>query len=85
MEVPIPRFVVPKMVTLSIPLFGKAEVSTLMKSNLYDMKASVSAGKEVGNTPSYAAKFDVKGTSPLDILSVKLEGMWVFLFGLRLT
>lgn len=84
MDVPIPRFVVPKMVTLSIPLFGKAEVSTLLKSNLYDMEASWSAGKEVGNTPGYAAKFDVKGTSPLDILSVKLEGMWVFLFGLRL-
>uniref|UniRef100_A0A674MR38 Apolipoprotein Bb, tandem duplicate 2 n=1 Tax=Takifugu rubripes TaxID=31033 RepID=A0A674MR38_TAKRU len=74
MEVPIPRFVVPKMVTLSIPLFGKAEVSALLKSNLYDIEASVSAGKEFENTPSYAAKFDVKGTSPLDILSVKLEG-----------
>uniref|UniRef100_H3D442 Vitellogenin domain-containing protein n=1 Tax=Tetraodon nigroviridis TaxID=99883 RepID=H3D442_TETNG len=74
MEVPVPRFVVPKMVTLSIPLFGKAEASTLLKSNLYDMEASVSAGKEVGDTPSYSAKFDVKGTSPLDILSVKFEG-----------
>lgn len=79
MKVPVPRFVVPKMVTLSIPLFGKAEVSTSLKSNLYDMQASVSAGKEVGHTPRYSAKFDVKGTSPLDILSVKLEGMWVYL------
>lgn len=77
MEVPIPRFVVPKMVTLSIPLFGKAEASTLLKSNLYDMEASVSAGKEVGDAPSYSAKFDVKGTSPFDILSVNFEGMWV--------
>lgn len=78
MEVPIPRFVVPTMVTLSIPLFGKAEASALLKSNLYDMEASLSAGKEAGDTPSYSAKFDVKGTSPLDILSVKFEGMWVY-------
>lgn len=78
MEVPIPRFVVPKMVTLSIPLFGKAEASTVLKSNVYDMEASMSVGKEVGDTPSYSAKFDVKGTSPLDFLSVKFEGMGVY-------
>lgn len=80
MEVPVPRFVVPKMVTLSIPLFGKAEASALLKSNLYDMEASVSAGKDVGDTPSYSAKFDVTGTSPLDILSVKFDGMWFYFF-----
>lgn len=78
MEVPVPRFVVPKMVTLSIPLFGKAEASALLKSNLYDMEASASVGKDVGNTPSYSAKFDVTGTSPLDILSVKFDGMWFY-------
>lgn len=78
MEIPIPRFVIPKMVKLSIPLFGKAEASISLKSNLYNMEGSVSAGKEVGDTPSYSAKFDVKGTSPLDILSVNFEGMWVY-------
>ncbi|XP_074472222.1 apolipoprotein B-100-like [Sebastes fasciatus] len=74
MEIPIPEFVVPESLTLSIPLFGKAEVSTLMKSNLYDMEASMAAGKDVVETPSYSAKFDVKGTSPLDIFSIKVEG-----------
>ncbi|XP_074472134.1 apolipoprotein Bb, tandem duplicate 1 [Sebastes fasciatus] len=74
MEIPIPDLVVPKSLTLSIPLFGKAEVSTMMKSNLYDMEASMAAGKDVMETPSYSAKFDVKGTSPLDILSIKIEG-----------
>ncbi|XP_041814966.1 apolipoprotein Bb, tandem duplicate 1 [Chelmon rostratus] len=74
MEIPIPELVVPESLTLSIPLFGKAEVSTLMRSNLYDMEASVAAGKDVVETPSYSAKFDVKGTSPLDILSIKIEG-----------
>ncbi|XP_070843707.1 apolipoprotein Bb, tandem duplicate 1 [Chaetodon trifascialis] len=74
MEIPIPELVVPESLTLSIPLFGKAEVSTLMRSNLYDMEASMAAGKDVVETPSYSAKFDVKGTSPLDILSMKIEG-----------
>ncbi|XP_068593437.1 apolipoprotein B-100-like [Cebidichthys violaceus] len=74
MEIPIPELVVPESFTLSIPLFGKAEVSTLMKSNLYDMEASMAAGKDVVETPSYSAKFDVTGTSPLDILSIKIEG-----------
>ncbi|KAM6992516.1 apolipoprotein Bb, tandem duplicate 1 [Tautogolabrus adspersus] len=74
MEIPIPELVVPESLTLAIPLFGKAEVSALMKSNLYNMEASIAAGKDVVETPSYSAKFDVKGTSPLDILSVKIDG-----------
>ncbi|KAK9531435.1 hypothetical protein VZT92_010861 [Zoarces viviparus] len=74
MEIPIPDLVVPESFTLSIPLFGKAEVSTLMKSNLYDMEASMAAGKDVVETPSYSAKFDVTGTSPLDILSINIKG-----------
>ncbi|XP_040920908.1 apolipoprotein B-100-like [Toxotes jaculatrix] len=74
MEIPIPELVVPESLTLSIPLFGKAEVSTLIRSNLYEMEASMAAGKDVVETPSYSAMFDVKGTSPLDILSVKIEG-----------
>ncbi|XP_059212875.1 apolipoprotein B-100-like [Centropristis striata] len=74
MEIPIPELFVPESLTLSIPLFGKAEVSTLMKSNIYDMEASMAVGKDVVETPSYSAKFDVKGTSPLDILSINIEG-----------
>lgn len=75
MEIPIPDLVVPESLTLSIPLFGKAEVSTLMKSNLYDMEASMAAGKDVVETPSYSAMFAVKGTSPFDILSMQIEGI----------
>uniref|UniRef100_A0A671WBY7 Apolipoprotein B-100-like n=1 Tax=Sparus aurata TaxID=8175 RepID=A0A671WBY7_SPAAU len=73
MEIPIPELVVPESLSLSIPLFGKAEVSTLMRSNLYDMEASMAAGKDVVETPSYSAKFDVKGTSPIDILSISTK------------
>lgn len=81
MEIPIPELFVPESLTLSVPLFGKVEVSTLMKSNLYDMEASMAAGKDVVETPSYSAMFDVKGTSPLDILSIKIEGiLWKISF-----
>ncbi|CAB1436778.1 unnamed protein product [Pleuronectes platessa] len=68
-----PRPCCAQHLALSIPLFGKAEVSSLMKSNLYDAEASFSAGKDVVETPSYSAKFDVKGTSPIDVLSIKIE------------
>lgn len=75
MKIPIPELIVPKSLTLSVPLFGKVEVSTLMKSNLYDMAASMVAGKDLVQAPSYSAMFDVKGTSPLDILSMRIEGI----------
>uniref|UniRef100_A0A665W854 Apolipoprotein Bb, tandem duplicate 2 n=1 Tax=Echeneis naucrates TaxID=173247 RepID=A0A665W854_ECHNA len=77
MEIPIPELIVPESFTLSIPLFGKVELSTLMRSNFYNVEASMAAGKDVVEAPSYSAKFDVKGTSPLDILSMNIEGSGV--------
>uniref|UniRef100_A0AAX7TSL5 Vitellogenin domain-containing protein n=1 Tax=Astatotilapia calliptera TaxID=8154 RepID=A0AAX7TSL5_ASTCA len=74
MEISIPEFVVPESIMLSIPLFGRAEVSTVMKSNLYDTEASVAFGVDQDESQSYSAKFVIKGTSPIDILSIKLEG-----------
>nr|XP_061806662.1 apolipoprotein B-100-like [Nerophis lumbriciformis] len=74
MEIPLPELFVPERLTFTVPLFGKAEVSTEMKSNLYELEASIAAGKDVVETPSYSAKFDVKGTSPFEILSAKMEG-----------
>lgn len=72
MEVPIPDLVMPEGFTMSFPLFGKVEFSTLMKSNLYNMEASMAAGKEeIGR---YSAKFDVSGISPVDIFSMNMEG-----------
>ncbi|XP_077365952.1 apolipoprotein Bb, tandem duplicate 1 [Festucalex cinctus] len=73
-EYPIPELFFPESYTFTVPLFGKAEVSTQMKSNLYDIEASMAAGKDVVQAPSYSAKFDVKGTSPFEILSAKIEG-----------
>ncbi|KAM9778214.1 apolipoprotein Bb, tandem duplicate 1 [Syngnathus typhle] len=74
MEIPIPEMFFPESLTFSVPLFGKAEVSTEMKSNLYDMDASVAAGKDDMDAQSYSTKFDIEGTSPFEILSVKMQG-----------
>lgn len=60
---------------MSVPHFGKIELTTLMNSNLYDVEATLAAGKDVVEPPSYSAKFDAKGTSPIDILSVAVEGI----------
>ncbi|XP_056150533.1 apolipoprotein B-100-like [Lampris incognitus] len=74
MKIPIPELFVPESLTVSVPLFGKAEVSAAIKSNLYDLEVSMAAGKDVVETPSYSATFDVKGTSPLDIFSFEFDG-----------
>ncbi|CAL9691969.1 unnamed protein product [Knipowitschia caucasica] len=74
MEIPVPELFVPDGFTLYVPLFGKAEVSAILNSNLYNMEATMAAGKDLVETPSYSAKIAVAGTSPIDILSVKFEG-----------
>nr|XP_055042552.1 LOW QUALITY PROTEIN: apolipoprotein Bb, tandem duplicate 1 [Misgurnus anguillicaudatus] len=70
----LPDFSVPKELTVTVPSFGMAEVSSKLNSNLYNMEASVSAGREPVDTPTYSAKFDVTGNSPVDILSLKVKG-----------
>ncbi|XP_068199368.1 apolipoprotein Bb, tandem duplicate 1, partial [Antennarius striatus] len=72
-KIPVPELVVPESLTLAIPL-GKAEISALVNTNLYNLKASMAVGKDVVEAPSYSAKFDVTGTSPIDILSVQIGG-----------
>ncbi|XP_055362306.1 apolipoprotein Bb, tandem duplicate 1 isoform X2 [Betta splendens] len=71
-DIPIPELEVPERITMSLPLLGKAELSALMRSNLYNMKASVAVEEDA---PNYSAKLNVKGTSPLDILSVEIDGL----------
>ncbi|CAN9507872.1 unnamed protein product [Ophioblennius macclurei] len=73
-ELPIPDFVIPESFSLTIPYFGKAEVEAALDCNLYNMDATMMVGKDDMEVPKYSAKFDVKGTSPIDILSVQIEG-----------
>ncbi|CAL8315641.1 unnamed protein product [Lota lota] len=78
MKIPIPELFVPERITISVPLFGKAEVSAMLRSNIYDLEASIAAGKDVVQTPSHSAMYDVKGTSPFDVLSFRIEGSGMF-------
>ncbi|CAL8315296.1 unnamed protein product [Boreogadus saida] len=78
MQIPIPELFVPETITISVPLFGKAEVSAMLRSNIYDLEASIAAGKDVVQTPSHSAMYDVKGTSLFDILSFRIEGSGMF-------
>uniref|UniRef100_A0A3B5L4P9 Apolipoprotein Bb, tandem duplicate 1 n=1 Tax=Xiphophorus couchianus TaxID=32473 RepID=A0A3B5L4P9_9TELE len=71
----MPDIAVPESFTVSVPLFSQVKLSTLINSNLYDVEATLAAGKDVVEPPSYSARFDAKGTSPIDILSVAVEGM----------
>ncbi|KAA0708532.1 Apolipoprotein B-100 [Triplophysa tibetana] len=71
--IPLPEVFVPEKLTVTLPVLGMAEFSSKLNSNLYNMEATVSAGKEPEN-PTYSTKFEVTGSSPVDILSLKVEG-----------
>ncbi|KAI7799465.1 apolipoprotein Bb, tandem duplicate 1 [Triplophysa rosa] len=72
-SITLPEFFVPEKLPLTLPVLGMAEFSSKLNSNLYNMEATVSAGKEPEN-PTYSTKFEVTGSSPVDILSLKVEG-----------
>jgi len=61
---------------VSLPLMGIAEVSSKLSSNFYNMEATASAGRELDEKPSYSAKIEVIGTSPIDLLSFKVDGTY---------
>ncbi|KAK9956583.1 hypothetical protein ABG768_014308 [Culter alburnus] len=73
-SIPLPDIFVPERLSVSLPLMGMAEVSSKLSSNFYDMEATASAGRELDEKPSYSAKIEVTGTSPVDLLSFKVEG-----------
>ncbi|CAM4694151.1 unnamed protein product [Leuciscus chuanchicus] len=70
----LPEIFVPESMSVSLPLMGIAEVSSKLSSNFYNMEATASAGRELDEKPSYSAKIEVMGTSPMDLLSFKVEG-----------
>lgn len=59
---------------MTLPVLGMAEFSSELNSNLYNMEATVSAGRELDENPTYSTKFDVTGSSPVEILSLKAKG-----------
>ncbi|XP_052327245.1 apolipoprotein B-100-like [Oncorhynchus keta] len=74
LEIPIPELFIPETLDVFVPLFGKAQLSTKVKSNFYNLEGSVSAGKDAAETPSYSAKFDVTGSCSMELLCIKIEG-----------
>ncbi|TRY99586.1 hypothetical protein DNTS_007902 [Danionella cerebrum] len=73
-NIPLPEVFVPERVSVSLPLVAKLEVSSKMKSNLYEMEGSASIGRELVETPKVSAKIEVIGTSQVELLSFKVEG-----------
>uniref|UniRef100_A0A672QQP3 Apolipoprotein B-100-like n=1 Tax=Sinocyclocheilus grahami TaxID=75366 RepID=A0A672QQP3_SINGR len=73
-SIPLPEVFVPESLSVSLPHMAKAEVSSKLSSNFYNMEATASAGRELVEKPSYSAKFEVTGTSPVELLSFKVEG-----------
>ncbi|XP_053531616.1 apolipoprotein Bb, tandem duplicate 1 isoform X2 [Ictalurus punctatus] len=73
-KVPLPEVFVPKTLTLSLPTLGKAEVAGKLNSNLYNLEATASAGRDSDEHQSYSARVGVTGSSPVDLLSLTVEG-----------
>lgn len=73
-KVPLPEVFVPKTLTLSLPTLGKAEVVGKLSSNLYNLEASASAGRDSDEHQTYSARFGVVGSGPVDLLSLNAEG-----------
>merc|ERR550519_2571192 len=53
---------------------AKAEVSAKASTNLYELAVSAALGKDAADAPSYSAKFEMEGTSPVELLAIKMEG-----------
>ncbi|KAM9338993.1 apolipoprotein B-100-like [Symphorus nematophorus] len=73
-EIQIPTFTIPSEYELVLPLMGMVEVSAKVNSNYYDWEATVSAGNNTADSPSYLAKFSIMAESPIKVLSFSTEG-----------
>ncbi|KAL2082664.1 hypothetical protein ACEWY4_022482 [Coilia grayii] len=70
----IPAFSIPSEYDLTLPLFGMAEVSAKVNSNVYNWEAIISAGNDSVEAPAYVAKYRITADSPVEILSFTTEG-----------
>ncbi|KAK9957004.1 hypothetical protein ABG768_014702 [Culter alburnus] len=68
----LPEFSIPWGVLLSVPTLELVEMSGKLNSNFYNLEAAVSAATDPA--ASYSAMFEVTGTSPVKLLSLKVEG-----------
>lgn len=77
-EIQIPTFTIPSEYDLTLPLMGMVEVSSKVNSNYYNWEATVSAGNNTAESPSYLAKFRILADSPIKLLSFSTEGNLIF-------
>lgn len=78
-EIQIPTFTIPSEYDLTLPLMGMAEVFAKVNSNYYDWEATMSAGNETVESPSYSAKFSVMAESPIKLISFSTDGNLIFI------
>lgn len=79
-EIQMPTFTIPSEYDLTLPLMGMVEGSAKVVSNYYNWEATVSAGNNTAESPSYLAKFSVVADSPIELLSFSTEGNLIFFF-----
>ncbi|KAL1254216.1 hypothetical protein QQF64_016445 [Cirrhinus molitorella] len=70
----VPEFSIPVDVSLFVPTLEMAEMSGKLSSNFYNLEAAVSAARYPAADLHYFTKVAVTGTSPTDLLSLKVEG-----------
>lgn len=73
-EIRVPTFTVPSEYDLTLPLMGMMEASAKVNSNYYKWEATMSAGNNTADSPSYMAKFNILANSPIKVLSFSTEG-----------
>lgn len=78
-EIQIPTFTIPSEYDLTLPLMGMVEVSAKVNSNYYNWEATVSAGNNTAESPSYLAQFNIMAESPVKLLSFSTEGNLIFI------
>lgn len=73
-EIQIPSFTIPTEYDFTLPLMGMMEASSKINSNYYNWEATMSAGNNTVDSPSYMANFSILADSPIKLLSFSTEG-----------
>ncbi|XP_073708955.1 apolipoprotein B-100 [Garra rufa] len=68
----LPEFSIPVSMSLFVPTLKMAEMSGKLSSNFYNLEAAVSANRAADLC--YSVKVEVTGTSPIDLISLKVQG-----------
>lgn len=74
----LPSITIPASLDFTIPLLGLIEVSTKINSNFYNWEGSVTGGNNTIDFPSYIVQYKSMAQSPLNLLSYKYEGKYLY-------